>query len=89
MVASLAHTKESAIDFLDGAGLKIFPLICVVVDREEGGKETLRKKGYDLFSILKFKKILKLYLEKSLINEDYHKKSLRYSRIAKKYALKK
>ncbi len=88
VVASLAHTKEKAIEFLRGAGLKVILLICVVVDREEGGKETLRRKRFKLFCVLKFKEMLQLYFDRGLITEDYYKRSLKYSQIAKKYALK-
>lgn len=87
VVASLAHTKEKAEEFLLSSGLNVIPVICVVVDRGEGGRETLENKGYALFCILKFKEMLKLYLEKGSIDEDYYKKSLKYSRVAKKYAL--
>ena len=68
--------------------LKVIPKIIVIVDREEGGKETLKKFGYDLISILGFKDILNLYVSKKLITREKYEKSLEYGKFAKAYALK-
>src|SRR3989338_2254067 len=58
IVSSYAFTKIRAIEVLKENGLEVMPKIIVVVDREEGGKESLGKSKYDLISILGFKDIL-------------------------------
>ncbi|MFA6353938.1 MAG: hypothetical protein WCW93_03320 [Candidatus Paceibacterota bacterium] len=88
LVSSYAFTKTKAVEVLKENGLKVIPQIIVVVDREEGGKETLKKIKYDLISILGFKNILNLYLSKKLITKEDYEKSLAYSKFAKDYTSK-
>jgi len=88
VVSSYAFTKIKAIEVLKRSGLKIIPTIIVVADREEGGKETLKKIKYDLISVLGFKDIFNLYLSKKLITKEDYKKSLEYSKFAKGYTRK-
>ena len=88
VISSYAFTKTKAIEVLKENGLKVIPQIIVIVDREEGGKETLKNFKYDLVSILGFKNILNFYLSKKLITKEDYKKSLEYSKFAKDYASK-
>src|SRR3989338_3394224 len=55
VVASHAFTKIKAIEILKKCGLNVLPEIIVVIDREEGGKETLRKRNYIIVSLLHLK----------------------------------
>ena len=88
VVSSYAFTKIKAIEVLKKSGLRVIPKIIVVVDRQEGGKETLKKHKFDLINILGFRDILNLYLTKRLITREYYKKSLEYAKFAKDYASK-
>jgi len=89
VVSSYAFTKIKAVQVLKESGLKIIPKIIVVVDRQEGGKETLKKAKYDLINVLNLKDILNLYLSKKLITKQDYEKSLKYAKFAKEYASKK
>ncbi|PIR44104.1 hypothetical protein COV23_01690 [Candidatus Wolfebacteria bacterium CG10_big_fil_rev_8_21_14_0_10_31_9] len=88
VVSSHAFTKIKAINVLKKCGLKVIPKIIVVVDREEGGKEKLKKSKYDLVSLFRFGDILKLYFLKKLITKMEHENSLKYSKIAKAFSLR-
>ncbi len=88
VVSSYAFTKIKAIEVLKENGLKVIPKIIVIVDREEGGKEKLKKSKFDLISVLSFKNILDLYLSKKLITRQEYEKSLEYGEFAKAYSLK-
>lgn len=88
VVSSRAYTKGKAIAVLKETGLNVIRVIIVIGDREEGGKEVLAKMGFDLISILKFKKVLRLYLDKNLITQDLYRKSLEFARISKKLAFR-
>lgn len=88
VVSSYAFTKIKAIEVLKANGLKVIPKIIVIVDREEGGKEKLKKSKYDLISVLGFKDILNLYLSRKLITRQDYEKSLEYRKFAQDYASK-
>ncbi|MFH1201259.1 MAG: hypothetical protein V1484_02980 [bacterium] len=88
VVSSYAFTKIKAIEVLKESELKVIPKIIVVVDREEGGKETLKKNKFNLVSVLGFKDVLNLYLSKKLITKEDYEKSLEYSKFAKDYTTK-
>lgn len=88
VVSSHAFTKIKAIEVLKRSGLKPCPEIVVVVDRGEGGKETLKKRKFRIVSLMDFKDILAFYMSKKMIDKDDYERSLEYSRIAKSLALK-
>ena len=88
VVSSYAFTKIKAIDVLKKNGLKVMPQIIVIVDRDEGGKENLKKIKYELISILGSKEIFNFYLSKKLITAQDYEKSMEYTKFAKAYALK-
>ena len=59
-------------DLLEENGLKIKDVI-VLVDREHGATERLRRRGYNLLSILKLDVMLNHYMSSGLISEEtYH-----------------
>ncbi|MFA4817894.1 MAG: hypothetical protein WC608_04210 [Parcubacteria group bacterium] len=88
VVSSRAYTKGKAVAVLKEVGLNVIRVIIVIGDREEGGKEVLAKMGFDLISILRFKKVLRLYLDRKLITQDLYRRSLEFARISKRLALR-
>ncbi|OGI73082.1 hypothetical protein A3D42_02035 [Candidatus Nomurabacteria bacterium RIFCSPHIGHO2_02_FULL_41_18] len=88
VVSSHAFTKIKAIEVLKESGLKVMSEIIVVVDREEGGKENLKKLKYTLISILEFRDILNFFLSRKLITNQDYEKSIEYGKFAKVHALK-
>ena len=86
VVSSYAFTKIKCIEVLKENGLKVIPKIIVVVDREEGGRETLKKLKFGLINILGFKEIINLYLSRKLISKEDYEKSMEYGKSAKDYA---
>ena len=59
-------------DLLEENRLKVKDVI-VLVDREHGATERLRRRGYNLFSILKLDVMLNHYMSSGLISEEtYH-----------------
>jgi len=64
-------SKFEAIAPLEEVGLKIKDIV-VLVDREQGGKEELKKKGYDLHSVFTMTEIIDSLLKnKSISKEQY------------------
>ncbi len=59
---------EAAV-LLEDAGLKVKDLV-VLVDREQGGPEILKEKGYELHSVLKISEMLDLLLENKKISQE-------------------
>jgi orotate phosphoribosyltransferase len=52
--------------------------VLVFVDREEGGREHLKTRGIELYSILKISEILQTLHKSNLINEKTYEKSIDY-----------
>jgi len=61
-------SKFEAIAPLEAAGLKIKDIV-VLVDREQGGPEELKEKGYELHSVLKMSEILDCLLKNEKISQ--------------------
>ncbi len=57
-------SKLEVIQPLKNEGLKINDIV-VLVDREQGGKEQLTKRGYRLYSVFKFSEMLKILYKKT------------------------
>lgn len=74
-----ADAKFEAINLLESLGL-IIENIIVLIDREQGGKEELMKKGYHLHAAMKRSQMLDFYLRTGLISkttyEDVQKKTI-------------
>ncbi|MDO8592645.1 MAG: hypothetical protein Q7R92_02620 [bacterium] len=88
VVSSFAFTKFKAIPILRSLGLKLLPTVCVVIDREEGGKEKLAKEGFELKSLLGLHSDITEYcINASLIPEKIHRMSVKFAKAAKKYSL--
>lgn len=71
VLSALAYTKFKAIEILLDAGLQIASSgVLVVVDREEGGSNSLLSKGYRCFSLYTLEKILLLRLDAGLLSRE-------------------
>jgi orotate phosphoribosyltransferase/uridine monophosphate synthetase len=62
---------------LEEAGLVVRDAI-VLVDRQQGGAERLRLRGYNLISILRLKTVLNYYHETGLIESTWYDRSMVY-----------
>ncbi|MFL5625264.1 MAG: orotate phosphoribosyltransferase, partial [Ktedonobacteraceae bacterium] len=64
---------------LEENGLKVQDVI-VLIDREHGAVERLRRHGYNLISILKLDVMLNHYMSKGLISEETYRTCAEYLR---------
>jgi orotate phosphoribosyltransferase/uridine monophosphate synthetase len=64
---------------LEESGLKVKDVI-VLIDREHGATERLRRHGYNLISILKLDVMLTHYMSKGLISEETYRICAEYLR---------
>lgn len=62
---------------LEESGLKVRDVI-VLIDREHGAAERLRRHGYNLMSILKLDVMLNLYMSRGLISEETYRTCAEY-----------
>lgn len=74
-----ADSKLEAIDVLESHGL-VVELVSVIVDREQGGKEELRKRGYDLVSLFSLTDLLDLYVRERRMASTERDEILSYIR---------
>jgi len=72
-----ADSKFEAIKVLEDAGLKVENII-VVIDREQGGADELKKAGYELISVFKISDLLRFYLNKGIITRQKHDEVMEY-----------
>ncbi len=70
-------SKFEAIAPLEAAGLIVKDIV-VLVDREQGGKDDLKKKGYELHSVLTMTEIIGLLAEHNKISKKQEKEILEY-----------
>ncbi len=62
-------SKFEAIAPLEDAGLKVKDIV-VLIDREQGGPQDLKEKGYELHSVLKISELLDSLLESQKISQE-------------------
>lgn len=72
-----AGSKLKAIKTLEAAGLVVKD-VCVLVDREQGGKEELERAGYKLHAAFTLRELLDSYVKDRLISHGQHAEVLRY-----------
>ncbi|MFC1978524.1 orotate phosphoribosyltransferase [Chloroflexota bacterium] len=72
-----ANSKFEAIKALQDHGLVVKDVV-VLVDREQGGADQLKRAGYTLHSALKLTEQLDYYLEQGKISAEKHKEVLSY-----------
>jgi len=65
-------SKFELIAPLEEAGLKVKDIV-VIVDRQQGGKEELAQKGYELHAALTVTKLLKILLKSGKITETQYR----------------
>jgi len=68
-----AESKLESIRILEENGLTVEDIV-VLVDRQQGGKKELEKRGYKLHAVYNFSDLLKFYLDcKEISQEKYNK----------------
>jgi uridine monophosphate synthetase len=72
-------SKLEAIAPLEEAGLSVRDVL-VLIDREQGGAEDLRRRGYQLHSVLRLTELLAILEQLGRITPDRHLEVLRYLR---------
>ncbi len=78
------ESKFEAIAPLEAVGLKVKDIV-VLVDREQGGKNDLKAKGYDLHSVYTMSEILQTLVEHNKITEEQQKSILGYIKDPEKW----
>ncbi len=74
-----ADTKREAMELCESAGLKVAGII-VLVDREQGGSEDLKKTGTAFHSVFTLTELLDRYVTKGFIDEKRRDEVLSYIR---------
>ncbi len=74
---TLADSKLETISALEENGLKVHDVV-VLVDREQGGVQELKKRGYSCHVAFKLKELLKFYLEMAKITRDQYERTITY-----------
>lgn len=77
LVTSGGGITQTAAFLRDNAGLHVKDVL-VLLDREEGAKEQLRRQGYNLISILGLEPMLNYLMASSLIEEDQYNRCVDY-----------
>ena len=72
-----ADSKLKAISILEDNGLRVYDVI-VLIDREQGGSQELKKLGYACRSAFKLKKLLNFYSESEKISQEQYVKTVTY-----------
>jgi len=72
-----ADSKFEAIGVLESRGLIVRDVL-VLVDREQGGAQQLKKKGYNLWASFTLSGLLDLYLETHQIDQDLYEEIKTY-----------
>ena len=74
-----AESKLDAIAVLERNGLVVRDVL-VILDREQGGREELRRRGYNLHSIFRLSELLDFYLQGGKIDQQKHDEVTEYLR---------
>jgi len=72
-----ADSKIQAIKILEENGLQVYDVV-VLVDREQGGREKLEKKGYHLWSVFEISTLFEIYLKAGRITKDQYREAVNY-----------
>lgn len=72
-----ADTKKEAIAVCEKAELVVAGLV-VLVDREQGGSEELRKAGYSLYVVFPLSELLDYYVETNLLTSEKRDEVMEY-----------
>ena len=74
---TLADSKLAAITILEENGLRVTDVL-VLIDREQGGVEALRRHGVTCHCAFKLKSLLDFYLEEKRITPQQYEKTVGY-----------
>jgi uridine monophosphate synthetase len=80
-VVSSAESKIEGIKPLEELGANV-ELVLVVVDREQGGKERLEKRGYELRALTAISELVSALLRSRRITEEQAKSTLNFTKKA-------
>jgi orotate phosphoribosyltransferase len=72
-------SKLPAIKAVEEAGGKVEGIL-VILDREQGGKDTLEKEGYSLYSLMKVTEVMDILLKKEAISKNKYDTVVNYIR---------
>lgn len=81
-VITKGASKFRAFEVAEKLGYKVIGLL-VLVDRDEGGRETLEKAGYNFYAPLKLIELLKYYLENKNIDGKRYNEVIEYLKFSK------
>jgi len=70
-------SKLEVIKPIEREGLKVKDIV-VLVDREQGGKEQLAKKGYRLHAVIKFSQMLKILRNKKRVSQKKYQEIVEF-----------
>lgn len=76
-MVTTGESKLEAIEPLRKAGLRVEDVV-VLIDREQGAKETLRKSGYKLHSFIGFRAVLEKVLKAGKISKEVYSACQKY-----------
>jgi uridine monophosphate synthetase len=76
-LATTGDTKIEAIQKLEGAGLTVRDIV-VLIDREQGAKETLAAAGYTLHAVTTLRELLELWREARAVSEAQYQETLAF-----------
>lgn len=76
-VITKGESKFRAFKVAEELGYKVLGLI-VLVDRDEGGKEVIKKAGYEFYAPLQLKDLLDYYLGSNQISKELYDESVGY-----------
>lgn len=74
---TLADSKLTAITVLEENGLRVTDVL-VLIDREQGGVEALRRNGISCHCAFKLRSLLDFYLEEKRITQEQYERTVRY-----------
>lgn len=72
-----ADSKLEAVKALESNGLTVENIL-VLVDREQGGAETLEKAGYNFHTVFKITELLNFYLKEGKIDQKKYDETITY-----------
>jgi len=72
-----ADSKIETISVLEENNIVVRDVV-VLLDREQGGVEELRKRGYFCHTALKLKELLKLYVDSNKISQEQYSRTITY-----------
>ena len=78
LITSGGNVIETAAFLQIEAGLKVKDVV-VLLDRQEGAQERLRRQGYNLISILGLETMLNYLMASGRIDEHWYRKSIEYT----------